>query len=187
MTQREQLLFEWLRQHGFNTAQCHFIFEAMETGIGNKYYSPTHQLVIGRNELQLSEINSVEDAEIRIEVGEKEITSPIHLCFSQFEKDSDFVIDKSSDVALLDADKIQFPLTLRHWRHGDRFHPLGMKGSKLLSDFFVDQKFTDGQKQRVMLLTSGSGDILWVVGQRIDDRFKVTSETKSVFQCRWVR
>ena len=96
---------------------------------------------------------------------------------------ADFVIDKSPEVAQLDADKIQFPLTLRHWRHGDRFHPLGMKGSKLLSDFFVDQKFTEAQKENVFLLVSADNQILWVVGQRIDDRYKVTSETKSVFRC----
>ena len=183
-TQSEQLLFEWLRQYGFNTDQCRFIFEAMETGIGNKYCSPTHQLVIGRNELQLSEIKPVEDAEIQIGVGEEEVFSPIHLCFSRIEKSSDFVIDKSSDVALLDADKIQFPLTLRHWRHGDRFHPLGMKGSKLLSDFFVYQKFTEAQKQSVFLLVSAENEILWVVGYRIDDRFKITNATKSIFVCR---
>ena len=164
-----QLLFEWLRQYGFNTDQCRFIYEAMETGIGNKYYSPTHQLVIGRNELQLSEIKSV--------------TSPIQIRFSRFEKDADFVIDKSPDVALLDADKIEFPLTLRHWQQGDRFHPLGMKGSKLLSDFFVDHKFTEWQKRNARLLTSADGTILWVVGYRIDDRYKVTSETKSVLRC----
>ena len=178
-----QLLFEWLRQYNFNTDQCHFIFEAMETGIGNQYYSPTHQLVIGRNELQLSEIKSVSDEEIRIEVGEEKILSPIYLRFSQVERTSDFIIDKSPNVAQLDAEKIQFPLTLRHWRHGDRFHPLGMKGSKLLSDFFVDQKFTEAQKENVFLLVTADNQILWVVGHRIDDRFKVTSETKSILLC----
>ena len=182
-----QLLFEWLRQYNFNTDQCRFIYEAMETGIGNKYYSPTHQLVIGRNELQLSEIKPVDDEEIQIEMGEEEIVSPIHLRFSQFEKNADFNIDKSPEVAMLDADKIHFPLTLRHWRHGDRFHPLGMNGSKLLSDFFVDQKFTEVQKKNVFLLVSVENQILWVVGHRIDDRFKVTSETKSVYRCGWVR
>ena len=178
-----QLLFEWLRQYNFNTDQCHFIFDAMENGIGNKYYSSTHQLIIGRNELQLSEIQTVDTEEIHISTGEEEITSPIYLCFSQFEKTADFVIDKSSNVAQLDADKIQFPLTLRHWQHGDRFYPLGMKGSKLLSDFFVDQKFTEWEKQNVWLLVSADNEILWVVGYRIDDRFKVTKDTKCVFRC----
>ena len=183
MTQREQLLFEWLRQYGFNTNQCYFIYETMETGIGNKYFSPTHQLIIGRNGMQLSEIKPIEDEEIQIELKEEEITSPIHLCFTRFEKDADFVIDKSPEVAQLDFDKLHFPLTLRHWQHGDRFHPLGMNGSKLLSDFFVDQKFTEWEKRNVYLLTSADGDILWVVGYRIDDRFKVTKDTKCVFRC----
>ena len=76
---------------------------------------------------------------------------------------------------------------MRHWQHGDRFHPLGMKGSKLLSDFFVDQKFTEADKRNVSLLVSADGNIVWVVGYRIDNRFKVTSETKSVFRCDLVR
>ena len=182
-----QLIFEWLRQYNFNTDQCRFIFDAMETGIGNKYYSPTHQLIIGRNELQLSEIKPVADEEFQIEAGEEEIVSPIHLRFSKFGKTANFVLDKSSQVAQLDFDKLKFPLTLRHWRHGDRFHPLGMKGSKLLSDFFVDQKFTERQKSSVWLLTSSDGDIVWMVGWRIDDRFKVTNETKNIFVCQMVR
>ncbi len=179
-----QLLFEWLRQYGFNTDQCHFIHEAIGTGIGNQYCSPTHCVVIGRDDLQLSEINEKTDDEILIQIGEEEILSPVHLRFSELEKTADFIIDKSSEVAQLDADKIQFPLILRHWCHGDRFHPLGMKGSKLLSDFFVDQKFTEYQKQNVWLLVSADGEILWVVGYRIDDRFKIVNDTKTVFECR---
>ena len=87
----------------------------METGVGNKYYSPTHQLVIGRNELQLSEIKQNTDVEIQIEVGEEEIAFPIHLRFSKSEKAEGFVIDKSSDVAMLDFDKLRFPLTFSLW------------------------------------------------------------------------
>lgn len=180
-----QLLFEWLRQYGFNTDQCHFIYDAIGTGVGNQYCSATHRLVIGRDELQLSEIKEKKDDEIQIGIGEEEILSPFHLCFSKLERTAEFIIDKSPEVAQLDADKIQFPLILRHWRHGDRFHPLGMKGSKLLSDFFVDQKFTEYQKQNVWLLVSAGGDILWVVGYRLDDRFKITDDTKTVFECRW--
>ena len=182
-----QLLFEWLRQYGFNTDQCHFIYDAIGTGFGNQYFSPTHCVVIGRDDLQLSEIKEKTDVEIQIQIGEEEILSPIHLRFSKMEKTADFIINKSSDVAQLDFDKLRFPLTLRHWRHGDRFCPLGMKGSKLLSDFFVDQKFTEYQKQNVWLLVSAEGDILWVVGYRIDERFKIVNYTKTVFQCRWIR
>jgi tRNA(Ile)-lysidine synthase len=179
-----QMLFEWLRQFGFNTDQCQFIYEAIGTGIGNQYYSPTHRVVICRDDLQLSEIKENTDNEIQIEIGEKEVLSPIHLRFSKLEKKADFVIDKSPEVAQLDYDKIHFPLTLRHWQHGDRFHPLGMRGSKLLSDFFVDQKFTEWEKRNVWLMVSANGDILWVVGHRIDERYKVTDSTKTIFLCK---
>jgi tRNA(Ile)-lysidine synthase len=182
-----QLLFEWLRPYGFNTDQCHFIYDSIGTGIGNQYCSPMHRVVIGRDDLQLSEIKEKTDDEIQIEIGEEEVLSPVHLRFFRFEKNADFIIDKSSEVAQLGADKIQFPLTLRHWQHGDRFHPLGMKGSKLLSDFFVEQKFTEYQKQNVWLLVSADGDILWVVGYRIDDRFKIAKDTQTVFECRLCR
>ena len=182
-----QLLFEWLRQYGFNTDQCHFIYDAIGTGIGNQYCSATHHVVIGRNDLQLSELKEKTDDEIQIQIGEEEILSPIRLRFSKLERTADFIIDKSPEVAQLDFNKLSFPLTLRHWRHGDRFHPLGMKGSKLLSDFFVDQKFTEYQKQNVWLLVSAGGDILWVVGYRLDDRFKIVNDTKTVFECRWNR
>ena len=182
-----QLLFEWLRNFGFNTDQCRFIYETIGTGIGNQYCSSTHRVVVGRNDLQLFELKENTNDEIQIEEGEKEVLSPVHLRFSKLEKSVDFVIDKSSEIAQLDFDMIRFPLTLRHWRHSDRFHPLGMKGSKLLSDFFVDQKFTEWQKRNVWLLVSADGDILWVVGHRIDDRVKVTSETKSVFRCEMIR
>ena len=180
-----QLLFEWLRNYGFNTDQCHFIYDAIGTGVGNQYCSATHRLVIGRDELQLFEIKEDTNEKIQIEEGEKEILSPMHLQFSKLERTPGFVIDKSPEVAQLDFDKLKFPLTLHHWRHGDRFHPLGMKGSKLLSDFFVDQKFTEWQKQNVWLLVSAENDIIWVVGHRIDDRFKIRIETKTVFECRW--
>ena len=122
-----QLLFEWLRQFGFNTDQCHFIYDAIGTGIGNQYCSPTHCVVIGRDELQLSEIKEKTDDEILIQIGEEEILSPVHLRFFRFEKNAEFIIDKSPDVAQLDFDKLKFPLTLRHWRHGDRFGAHGRR------------------------------------------------------------
>ena len=80
--------------------------------------------------------------------------------------------------------KLAFPLQLRKWQVGDRFHPLGMKGSKLLSDFFVDQKMGTHQKEECQVLTTSDDRIVWVVGRRIDDRFKVTDETKTILVIR---
>ncbi len=86
-----------------------------------------------------------------------------------------------SNEAALDLDKLSFPLILRHWHEGDYFYPLGLGGRKKLSDFFVDQKIPLVDKKRVWILESG-GAIAWVVGMRIDDRFKVTKETKRVLK-----
>ena len=85
------------------------------------------------------------------------------------------------DVATLDFDKLQFPLILRKWKSGDSFCPLGMKRRKKLSDFFIDQKFTLNQKEDVWLLCSGK-EIAWIVGHRIDNRFRVTRATKEVLK-----
>ena len=86
-------------------------------------------------------------------------------------------IKKSNQFAYLDADKIQFPLILRTWKHGDAFQPLGMKGSKLLSDFLIDSKISVLEKKHVKVLTQNDV-IIWIVGHRIDDKYKITSTTK---------
>ena len=177
-----QLLFEWLRRYGFNTDQCRFVFEGLEDSVGKRFYSPSHQVTIERDSLQLSERNESNHDAFIIEKGVGQIENPLKIRFSNFEVSEQFAVDKSPLVAMLDFDKIAFPLTLRHWRQGDRFHPLGMRGSKLLSDFFVSQKYTNYQKENQWLLVSANGDILWVVGQRIDDRYKVVKDTKSVFK-----
>ena len=89
----------------------------------------------------------------------------------------------SSLGAQFDIDKINFPLTIRHWKKGDKFKPLGMKGSKLLSDFFNDLGFTEYQKQNVRIMEDANGLILWVVGYRISDKVKISDSTKVIFQC----
>lgn len=178
-----QLLFEWLRQYGFNTDQCRFIFEGLKNGVGKRFYSTSHQVTIEREVLQLTEISEKSDETYTIEVGQEDFDLPFMMHCAYFEKWEGFEVEKKSSVGTFDLDKIDFPLTLRHWQKGDRFHPFGMKGSKLLSDFFVDQKYTNNQKENQWLLVSANGDILWVVGQRIDDRYKVQKDTKMVFEC----
>ena len=85
---------------------------------------------------------------------------------------------KNPNIAWLDLDKLVFPLTLRHWRPGDVFHPLGMSGHRQsLQDYFTHQKLSRFDKDRIWLLES-NGEIVWVVGMRLDERFKVTDLTK---------
>ena len=165
---RFQLLFEWLRDYGFNSDQVHFIHEALNNGQpGTSFFSPTHRVTIERDGLELTPICQQND-------------TPFELSYQQIEKDAGFAIDKSPQIAQLDYDKLTLPLQLRKWQAGDRFHPLGMKGSKLLSDFFVDQKMTTRQKEECRVLVTANNEIVWVVGKRVDDRFKVTDKTKTV-------
>ena len=170
----EQLLFEWLRDYGFNTDQVHFIHEALNhSQPGTSFFSPTHRVTIEREGLELMPICQQNE-------------TPLELSYEQIPNHSGFVMDTSAKVAQLDYDKLTFPLQIRKWQAGDRFHPLGMKGSKLLSDFFVDQKMTTRQKEECHLLTTAQDEIVWVVGRRIDERFKVTDQTKTILKIQMV-
>ena len=164
----EQLLFEWLRDFGFNEDQVHFIHEALNNGQpGTSFISPTHRVTIERDGLELTQICQKDDISIE-------------LSYQQIAKNEDYQIDPSPLVAQLDYDQLTFPLQIRKWQAGDRFRPLGMNGSKLLSDFFVDQKMTTRQKEECQVLTTAKDEIVWVVGRRIDERFKVTDKTKTI-------
>ena len=89
-------------------------------------------------------------------------------------------VDYNTNCANLDFDKLSFPLKLRKWKKGDKFQPLGMNNFKKLSDFFIDQKYSILEKKRQWILCSGK-DIIWILGNRIDDRYKVTSSTKNIY------
>ena len=107
-------------------------------------------------------------------IGEKEWN------FSE-QKPNEFTIRDDSSLGAFDLDKLVFPLIVRKWQSGDRFYPLGMLHSKKLSDFLIDTKVPVNFKERIQVLVS-EGNIVWVVGQRIDNRFKVTEETKNVLE-----
>ena len=113
----------------------------------------------------------------QVEEMTKEIKHPIQLNFS---KTDNLEWIKNKNIAQLDYDKLQFPLTLRKWKKGDKFMPLGMQTFKKLSDFFIDNKFSILDKNKQWLLCSNN-DIVWVVGHRIDERYKLQSKTKKVY------
>lgn len=168
-----QLLFEWLRDYGFNSDQVHFIYEAMNGQPGTSFFSPTHKVTIERDGVELTPICQHDNTQVE-------------LVYEQHPNDDNFVIDKSPEVAQLDYDKLTFPLKLRIWQAGDRFYPLGMKGSRLLSDFMKDLKLTTRQKEECRVLTTAKDEIVWVVGRRVDERFKVTDKTKTILKIQMV-
>ena len=87
-------------------------------------------------------------------------------------------MSKELNVVSLDADKIHFPLLIRHLNDGDRFVPFGMKGSKLVSDFLTDRKISLFDKRRQLVITDANGDIMWLVSQRPDNRFRITPKSR---------
>lgn len=181
--------FELLSPFGFHESVISDILHSPDEVSGKIFYSLTHRLVRNRNELIVSPIpdkkeSRLKNAIINIPENKKEIRTPIHLSFAKISAGKNFSIDPSNDVANLDLNKITFPLIVRRWEKGDSFYPLGLNKKKKLSDYFIDRKLSIPEKENIWLLCSGS-QILWIIGQRIDHRFRVTSKTKEVLQVRW--
>lgn len=175
------LLFEILKPFGFLSIQLNEILK-ISSGISGKYIlSETHILLKDRDFFIVKRKNVVEDTSIVIPDGIQEISYPVKLTILRRNRDSEYKIPKNPSIAVFDADKICFPLTIRHWKQGDRFIPFGMKGSRKLSDYFRDRKFTLYQKQNIHVLLSKS-EIIWIIGERCSDKFKVDEETTHILE-----
>ena len=178
----DTLLFMWLSRYGFGSDVVMQLYRSLDDIAGKQFYSQTHRLVIGKESLELevrSEELGVRSEEWEIENGESRVENgELKIEISEVDIEG-FEVVKSGNVACLDADKLQYPLVLRHWKKGDWFVPFGMKGRKKLSDFFADKKMNIIDKERVWLMVSGD-DIVWVVGHRVDARYAVTDKTKRV-------
>ena len=175
------LLFEVLHPFGFNNDQVFEILQALDAESGKVFYSESHRLVKGREQLILSPVNDEGISRYYIEADCLEITDPIQLQFQQMEKDEHFHFSKDPQIADLDFDQLQFPLLLKKWEQGEYFQPLGMEGFKKLSDFFIDQKFSIPEKESCWILYS-AGKVAWITGHRIDNRFKITPGTKRILR-----
>lgn len=101
------------------------------------------------------------------------------LCIKTLDLSDDFIIPKEKDVACLDADKVIRPLIIRKWQKGDKFVPFGMTGKKNVSDYLTDRKFSLFEKENQYVVCSDE-KIIWLVGERSDNRFRITNTTKRV-------
>jgi len=175
------LLYEILKEYGFNYQQVKDIVNALDGQSGKSFYSPDYILTIDRQNLYVDLITEVENKEEIIDEEADEVKYlNHHLSFNQIDE-SKVRFSGDENIAFLDFDKLKFPLVIRLWREGDRFQPLGMNLKKKLSDFMIDEKIPLNLKKQVPVLISGE-EIVWVVGYRIDDRFKITSETRTAFR-----
>jgi tRNA(Ile)-lysidine synthase len=174
-------LHEVLKAWGFHYDQCRDILKKRAGRTGALYFSESHALNVDREFLIISPRMMGHDAPYEW----PEDIAEIETKFGLFKKETVIKADVQSmtdpNAEFFDLTSLKFPLFVRSWGEGDRFMPLGMKGKKKLSDFMIDEKIPVNLKQRLPVLLSG-GAIIWVVGYRIDDRFKIIPESNQILK-----
>ena len=173
------LLFELLKPFHFQEPVVKDILQSLAKQSGVSFYSHSHRATIDREQLLVTEIDTkgssrrqvIGKGDSLIDLGHQQL-SLRHTSSLDFEKDP--------QKAFVDADKLVFPMLLRFRQDGDRFIPLGMTTYKKLSDYLIDAKVPLPLKDQVPVLENGNGEIVWIVGMRTDNRYKVTGTTKKV-------
>ncbi len=174
------ILFELLNNYDFNSATINSVFNCINNNeSGKTFYNNTFRLITDREKIIITKSQQNNNSKNYIIYNINDINNlPISLEINNIDANN-YTIKKDKNIAQFDADKIKFPLELRHWKKGDSFIPLGMKQKKKLSDFFIDNKFSIIEKEKIWLLCSDN-KIIWIVGHRTDDRFKITNKTDKV-------
>ena len=179
----EYLLFRILSDYGFTSVHIKQIYAHLDAPTGTEFRSESHILVFDRGRLLIEEVEKNPFHEMRIpEEGTYILDETAKLRIERMPKPEGFEIPRSSDVIAVDADRLQLPLTVRLPQEGDRFTPFGMQGSKLVSDFLTDQKLSLLEKRRQLIIHDSTGRILWVVGLRPDNHFRITDSTRTILR-----
>ena len=174
---KEAVVYELLKSFGpFSWRE---VFSLLEADSGKHLQNENYRLLKDRERLLVVPQAKVVPSETTVSESTKQMSTPQALQFKLL-KAEDFRLDKKTECAALDFEKLHFPLLLRPWRQGDSFTPLGMKGRKKLSDYMIDEKFSIPEKENTWVLCS-KGDIVWVVGHRIDERYKLVPQTEKVY------
>lgn len=173
------VLYELLKPYGFNRSVVSDVFSVLAGESGKRFFSAGFQLLKDRDRLLIMPLSAPEticDSRLLYE-NETQINEPIKLSLDRKKIKEGLDISKDKNIATLDLDKLEFPLSLRRWKDGDWFIPFGMKGRKKLSDYFTDKKLSLFAKEHVWLLCSGE-NIVWIIGERIDNRFCMDKNSK---------
>lgn len=174
------VLHEIVKEYNFTAKQVPEIIDLMDSESGKYILSTTHRILHDR---KLLIISKKEDTPQKMVVVEGEGTYEFgdnQLVIQKMDKEK-IVFDTAEQTIFIDAAHIKFPLLLRPWRQGDYFYPLGMQKKKKLSKFFIDNKLSLAAKEKVWVLEMNK-KIVWVVGRRIDDRFKINENSKNILK-----
>lgn len=176
--QHTSLIYEIIKDYGFGEKQVEELMKLADAGSGKFIENNQYQIIKHRNWFIIAPKSTVADT-IAIEKEMETVSfngGQLQLKILPKEK---FHLQKKENIAQLDLKHIEFPLLLRKWKQGDYFYPLGMRKKKKLARFFIDQRLAKNQKENVWVLESNK-KIIWIVGMRIDDRFKITDATKEI-------
>jgi len=173
------LLFNLLQEYGFNESVVDDIISSLDKHSGRTFESNSFKLVLDRDKLILLEKSETRNHEAVINSGDHDVRFGKYK-LSILHDDSPLIINDNPVAVSVDAERLTYPLTLRSWQQGDAFTPLGMKGRKKVSDYFISQKIPLHKKDEIPLLINGNGDVIWIGGHRLDDNYKVTANTKKV-------
>ncbi len=170
-------LYQWLHEFGFTAWED--VYDLVESQSGKQVFSAEFRLLKDREFFILSPIHTEEEIkEYLIHSADEEVNIPLNLSFCKV----DDISETSNTAIFVDEDKLQYPLVLRRWREGDSFQPFGMGGkSKKLSKLFKDEKLSLIEKENCWILLSNE-TIVWVVGLRQDDRFRIDDTTKNILK-----
>lgn len=175
-------LYEILSEYGFNETNINDILSCLDEISGKQFFSKTHRLVKDRQYIFIDEIkNNTTNDFFLIDNCQSSLIYPLKMQIELL-RDLKFInISKDKNIAMLDADLLKFPLILRKWRQGDSFVPFGMKKEKKLSDYFTSNKYSLLDKESQWILCSEE-KIVWLVSERIDDRFRISNKTKNILK-----
>ncbi len=170
-------LYQVFHPYGFN--QWEDINTLLSAQSGKQVLSKTHRLVKHRELLLLSPLLEKDSASGPVLINERDKLieiNDISIHFEDIDTNNFERVNCGPDTANFDKNLLTYPLRVRKWEKGDYFYPIGMKGKKKLSKFFKDEKYSLLQKENIWLLCSGQ-EVIWVIGKRMDDRFKITDKT----------
>ena len=182
----EYTLHEILSSYGFTSAQIEQIYGSLDTcSAGKIIASDSHELAFDRGSLLVQPRTNVADSarSMRIpETGTYVFSDSLKIKVAAEDCGDDYVPSRAADCVCLDASDIKFPLTLRHIEQGDRFVPFGMNGMKLVSDYLTDRKKNVFEKRAQLVVTDAQQRIVWLVGERTDNRFRISKETSKALR-----
>ncbi len=173
------LLGELLKEYGFNDTVLDDVISALPKHAGRVFESNAYRLLLDRDKLIISPKKDFTAPPIYINQDDEEVFYA-DVAFRISRTLTPFMTEPNHTIAAVDEDSLIYPLTIRHWQEGDYFMPLGMSSRKKLSNFFINQKVPRHQKMQIPILVNGNDDVIWVAGYRLDNRYKLTPQTKKV-------